>query len=633
VFTFSTADIIVKRNWMKRRFLLALLLVFLGFTLLAPIGMTLNTEPDTPGNYERTFTFDAEQGSSHATYTLYTSVPPSLYDYYRGKPNSVNSDREYSKFVTPEPVQTLADNIRNISSSDEEFANNVLALVHQIPYAVSNIKYPVEAIAENSGDCDVLSFLAASIMKAGGLDVVLLVYRDLHPAHMNIGVYLPYTPVYDKLETAATGFEYNNKTYWAAECTPTGNWKVGYQPDCFAPSAPVVIHVDTREESSSARVSSSLNKPLLPSSISVTLSLENMNGDNGWAVMISGSISPSYSGKEIVLYVSRDGGYSYTVLQTVTDSFGNYSIPCNVPSSGTYKIRTSLIGFSNYAGSDSETVTVFVSPSPTPDVANVAAYQQSNESKAAFAYNGNAEYQLGSQSNSAFLKSKLTGTNISLSGDFLILNGGENSTNSGQTITLPETTQTIIRYRRRSIVVTIPERTIKIQEPENNQFGFILENDDGNYSASVKLLDGADVSNIEKRIDGSNATFMNVSRSIERNVWYKAVAKISGDEITTELRGENDTLIETSVIKSDAIDMSKFGIVLSCNPSTFIAFKNLKVESLDQQPNALVDMPLPENELESLVPYILPVVLLVMACSAIYFHRKNRKSQSPSKIE
>jgi hypothetical protein len=207
---------------MKRRFLLALLLIFLGFSFLAPIGMTLNTEPAAPGNYERTYTFNVEQGSSHAKYTLYTSVPPSLYDYYRGKTNSVNSDREYSKFVTPEPVQTLADNIRNFSSSDEEFANNVLALVHQIPYAVSNIKYPVEALTENSGDCDVLSFLAASIMKAGGLDVVLLVYRDLHPAHMNIGVYLPYTPVYDKPETAATGFEYNNKTYWASECTSTG---------------------------------------------------------------------------------------------------------------------------------------------------------------------------------------------------------------------------------------------------------------------------------------------------------------------------------------------------------------------------------------------------------------------------
>jgi hypothetical protein len=618
---------------MKRGFLLALLLIFLGFTLLAPIGMTLNSEPAAPGNYERTYTFDVDQGSSHTTYTLYMSVPPSLYDYYLGKANSVNSDREYSKFVTPEPVQTLADDIRNFSSSDEEFANNVLALVHQIPYAVSNIKYPVEALAENSGDCDVVSFLAASIMKAGGLDVVLLIYRDLHPAHMNIGVYLPCTPVYDKLETGATGFECNNKTYWVAECTPTGNWKVGDQPDCFAASTPVVIPIETREESSSARVSSSLNKPLIPSSVSVTLSLENMNGDNEWAVMISGSISPFYSGKDILLYVSRDGGYSYTVLQTVTDSFGNYLIPCNVPSSGTYKIRTSLVGFSNYAGSDSEIVTVFVSPSPSPDVANVAVYKQSNESKAAFACNENAEYRLASQGNSAFLKSKLTGANISLSGDFLILNSGQNSTNSGRIITLPETTQTIIRYRRRSIVITIPERTIKVQEPENNQFGFILENDDGNYSASVKLLDGGDVSNVEKRLNGSNATFMNVSSSIERNIWYKAVAKISGDEIITELLGENNTLLETSTVKSDAIDLSKFGIVISCDHSTFIAFKNLKAESLDQEPTTLVSVPLSENELESLAPYILPVVLLVMACAATYFLRKNRKSQSPSKIE
>ena len=100
-----------------------------------------------------------------------------------------------------------------------------------------------------------------------------------------------------------------------------------------------------------------------------------------------------------------------------------------------------------------------------------------------------------------------------------------------------------------------------------------------------------------------------------------------------KLRGENNTLLETSTVKSDAIDLSKFGIVISCDHSTFIAFKNLKVESLDQQPTALVSVPLPENELESLAPYILPVVLLVMACSATYFLRKNRKSQSTSKIE
>jgi hypothetical protein len=618
---------------MKRRFLLALLLIFLGFVWLAPLGMTLNSGSAAPGNYERTYTFDVEQGSSHATYTLYTSVPPSLYDYYRGKANSVNSDREYSKFVTPEPFQTLADNIRNFSSSNEEFANNVLALVHQIPYAVSNIKYPVETLSENSGDCDVLSFLAASIMKAGGLDVVLLVYRDLHPAHMNIGVYLPYTPVYDELKTTATGFEYDNKTYWASECTPTGNWKVGNQPDCFASSTPVVIHVETQENASPARVSSSLNTPLIPSSISVNLSIEKMNAENEWAFVISGSISPSQSGKEVLMYVSHDGGYTYTILQTVTKDLGNYSIPCNAPSSGTYAIRTSLIGFSNYASSDSETVTVFVSPYPSPPVANVAAYQQSNETNMAFAFNENTPSQLPSRGNNAFLKSSLTGANVSLSGEILLLNTGQNTTN-GQTITLPEMKQTIIRYRRNALVITIPERTIKLQDPENNQFGFVLENDNGNYSASVRLLDGADVSNIEKRLNGSNAAFMNVSSSIERNIWYRAVTKISGDEITTELRDENDTLLETSAIKSDAVDMSKFGIVISCDPYTYVAFKNLKVESLDQQPNALVSsMPNPETGLESLAPYIISGLLLVIAVSAIYFLRKNKTLQSPGKTE
>jgi hypothetical protein len=618
---------------MKRRFLLALLLIFLGCAWLAPLGITFSSGSAAPGNYDRTYTFDVKKGGSHAAYTLYTSVPPSLYDYYRGKANSVNSDREYSKFVTPEPVQTLADNIRNFSRSNEEFANNALALVHQIPYAVSNIKYPVEALAENSGDCDVLSFLAASIMKAGGLDVVLLVYRDLHPAHMNIGIYLPYTPVYDELKTGAYGFEYNNKTYWASECTPTGNWKVGDQPDCFASSTPVVIPVETQENPSPACVSSSLNTPLIPSSVSVNLSMEKMNGENEWAFVVSGSISPSYSGKKVLMYVSQDGGYSYTILQTVTKNFGNYSIPCNVPSSGTYTIRTSLIGFSNYASSDSETVTVFVSPCPTPSVANVAAQQQSNETNTAFAFNNNALSQFSSRVNSAFLKSSLTGANVSLSGEFLLLNNGKNTTNE-RTITLPEMKQTIIRYRRNSLVITIPERTIKLQEPENNQFGFILENGNGNYSASVKLLDVVDVSNIEKQLNGNNATFMNVSSSIGSNIWYKAVAKKSGDEITTELRDENDTLLETSAIKSDAVDMSRFGIVISCDPNNYIAFKNLKVESLDQQHNALVSsMPNTENALESLAPYIMFVVLLVIVVSAIYFLKKNKASEIPRKNE
>jgi hypothetical protein len=80
--------------------------------------------------------------------------------------------------------------------------------------------------------------------------------------------------------------------------------------------------------------------------------------------------------------------------------------------------------------------------------------------------------------------------------------------------------------------------------------------------------------------------------------------------------------------------MSKFGIVISCDPNTYIAFKNLKVESLDQQHNALVSIKSnPENGLESLAPYIMFVVLLVIVVSAIYFLRKNKASKIPRKNE
>jgi len=45
---------------------------------------------------------------------------------------------------------------------------------------------------ENEGDCDLFSFVAASTMMAGGLDVVLLLYET--QSHMNVGVNLSHEP-------------------------------------------------------------------------------------------------------------------------------------------------------------------------------------------------------------------------------------------------------------------------------------------------------------------------------------------------------------------------------------------------------------------------------------------------------
>ncbi|MCZ2808330.1 MAG: hypothetical protein O2V44_03140, partial [Candidatus Bathyarchaeota archaeon] len=131
-------------------------------------------------NYDHTYAFSVQHGYRRFGHKLHVSVPPSLYDYYSSKTHRITSESGYSKFVTPNAVKSIAESIQNVTSnapySDEQLANAVLKLVHQISYVKSNAKYPVEAIVDNSGDCDVLSYLAASIMKAGGLDVVLLHY-------------------------------------------------------------------------------------------------------------------------------------------------------------------------------------------------------------------------------------------------------------------------------------------------------------------------------------------------------------------------------------------------------------------------------------------------------------------------
>jgi hypothetical protein len=506
----------------------------------------------------------------------------------------------------------------NRSNSDEEFANDVLALVHQIPYAVSARKYPVEAIVNTSGDCDVLSFLAASIMKAGSLDVVLLIYRDLSGSHMNVGVYLPYKPLY-ATEIEPAGFNYNNKIYWVAECTPSGNWKVGHQPESFAYVKPTIISLENQEESSPAPISSSLNSPLIPSSISITLSLGNSSAtEKERPLTISGSISPAYSGKKVVMHVSQDRS-SDKVFQTDTDQLGNYSLTWNVTSTGTYYIRTNLIPFSNHAGSDSDLITFFAGLYPPWVGGNGPNYDRSSD---------NTGYKtLSSKSVKEFLKSNLEGTNISLSGEFIILKSEQTITSSKRTITIPERVHTIIARRRQRIILTMPEQTVTVQgsEQSSNQFGFILQNNNVNYSANVRLLSDSDVFQIEKQFRENNSTFMNASTSIKENIWHKVVVKVSEGKITVELRGENGTLLKDLAVKGEATGNSECGILISCTPDTFVAFKNLKVENLDQLPNKLVGNTQPsEGGLGLLALHIMLLTLLGIVCVTITCLRKER---------
>ncbi|UCD40072.1 MAG: hypothetical protein JSV87_00545, partial [Candidatus Bathyarchaeota archaeon] len=73
-------------------------------------------------------------GSSR--YRLTVSVTPSLYEYYRSEDHNLDS-LDFAKFVTPYALEPIAASLWEIYTDEEEFANGVLMITHQIPYEES----------------------------------------------------------------------------------------------------------------------------------------------------------------------------------------------------------------------------------------------------------------------------------------------------------------------------------------------------------------------------------------------------------------------------------------------------------------------------------------------------------------
>jgi len=201
-------------------------------------------------NYTRNYYLEA----GRSKYKLNLKISESLYNQYQAK--SHTHTLNFNKFVTPQALVQVANQIRVLFTGDEDFANAVLMVVHQIPYEVGNLKYPVETIVLNSGDCDNLSVLAASLMKAGGLDVVLLLYSD----HMNLGVHLPQVP-----RDSRDGYScvnHDGKRFYVAETTSgsdwESSWRVGESPSEYGEAS--VISLENCESSSPEQVTATLTK-------------------------------------------------------------------------------------------------------------------------------------------------------------------------------------------------------------------------------------------------------------------------------------------------------------------------------------------------------------------------------------
>jgi len=293
------------------------------------------------------------------TYQLAISTTQTLYEYYRTQNHQISNNNDMAKFVTPSPLKPVADDLWTIYNTPEDFANGVLMITHQIPYQASQPqKYPIETLKENMGDCDLFSFLAASIMKAGGLDVTLLLFEE--EEHMTVGLHLPEPP--QNARTATSYFTYEQKHYYIAETTGTfeNGWRVGECPDLVQGASAQIIPLDTIEETPSPdQVSSSYSTPQ-QSSLLLSISTELAIAPNN--IQIFGSLSPSLEGENITLYLSSYSSKLTKIATIQTNSIGCFSYTWHSPPGGIYSIRANWSGDADYIGSDGSISKIVIVP-------------------------------------------------------------------------------------------------------------------------------------------------------------------------------------------------------------------------------------------------------------------------------
>jgi len=299
---------------------------------------------------------DHPEGSTH--YRLNVVIQQSLYDYYLEQSHTLSSNDDFAKFVTPYALKPIADRLWEIYTDDEDFANAVLMITHQITYEVTVLpKYPVETLVENTGDCDIFSYVAASILKASGLNVVLLYYES-QPSHMNIAVSLSHTP-HD-----ARGQVYyvtvDGTLYYMAETTGgdwENGWRVGECPDTLKNAQARTITLENSEQSTFGQVSASY-QTLESSSISLTTSSAFLI--QGSVVTITGQLSPALQNETIIIYI-RMNNSPWTVLEEVnTTNGGNYAYAWSAETAGICYIHASWSGNDEYSVADSQIQTVTV---------------------------------------------------------------------------------------------------------------------------------------------------------------------------------------------------------------------------------------------------------------------------------
>ncbi|MCL2685311.1 MAG: hypothetical protein FWE73_02810 [Candidatus Bathyarchaeota archaeon] len=293
------------------------------------------------------------------TYELTLTIPQTLYQYYTQKSHYVFSSRDFSKFVTPQAFQRVADTLWQLYDNPEDFTNAVLTIVHQITYEETIPSfYPVETLVRGKGDCDLFVYIAASILEAGGINTVLIFYEE--QAHMQLGVDLGHPPADARVE--ACYVDYQNVYYYIAECTGSA-WRTGWRVgECSTTYQNVSFQVSPligMEKTSIGQISANLRE-LDSSTINLQVSPSFMLEST--ELTISGQILPITPNENVTIRAQIPNQGWVTVATILTQQDGRFNCTWTPLSVGPIDLQASWIGNSQYNGASSNSYNIVILP-------------------------------------------------------------------------------------------------------------------------------------------------------------------------------------------------------------------------------------------------------------------------------
>lgn len=205
-------------------------------------GDKINDKEDTnPAGGGRNIAQHFEWKYGGTDYSWNFSVPSDWYDYYKNKTRSEHG-AVYVTYDDP-VIKAIAENL-TLEADKKGFCKACFAaaFIEGLQYVTDNLtgqdeypKYPVETLVEANGDCEDTSYLAAALIKAMGVDTILVLFSY----HMGVGVS-------GSGLNSGVYYEVNGKKYYYIETTSDG-WGIGTFPEQFVSEQATLIDIPSGE--------------------------------------------------------------------------------------------------------------------------------------------------------------------------------------------------------------------------------------------------------------------------------------------------------------------------------------------------------------------------------------------------